>query len=209
MGSRAPKRAFPKDRAQRLCGAGAKANAREQTVPPALYKKELMQERGGREISLPPFSCALRLSAKRAASRTPGAILRGMAGAFKNTWRPGAQVGAAFRPGLSRTPPLPCASVSGRARRGKGPFLAGPPHRALCPLLLQSFAPKRRQGEKISQSGQGWKALSGGVSRSSTRGFGMTTVAFAGTSSTTTQPAPMRALSPTMTRPMILAPAPI
>ena len=127
MGSRAPKRAFPKDRAQRLCGAGAKANAREQTVPPALYKKELMQERGGREISLPPFSCALRLSAKRAASRTPGAILRGMAGAFKNTWRPGAQVGAAFRPGLSRTPPLPCASVSGRARRGKEPFLPTAP----------------------------------------------------------------------------------
>ena len=36
-----------------------------------------------------------------------------------------------------------------------------------------------------------------------------TTVAFAGTSFTTTHPAPIRALSPILTAPIILAPAPI
>ncbi len=125
MGSRAPKRAFPKDRAQRLCGAKAKAKAPGQTVPLALYKKELTQERGGREISLPPLSCALRLSAKRAASRTPGAILRGMAGALATLCAPDAQFDAApcFDRSCSRFARL-CA---GAAPTGKEPFLPTAP----------------------------------------------------------------------------------
>lgn len=54
-----------------------------------------------------------------------------------------------------------------------------------------------------------WKVLVWPSGRTITRGFCSTTVLFAGTLSVTTQFAPMRTLSPTVTPPMIFAPAPM
>lgn len=75
---------------------------------------------------------------------------------------------------------------------------AGSPPASRLPLRM-----RRRYSPKVR------KTFDCPPGRTMTRGFCSTTVLSAGTLSVTTQFAPMRTLSPTVTPPMIFAPAPI